>query len=88
MNPVLCPFCDRPLPPRPSNNLVEQLERLCQRVDLEIRDSVDNAMALRLPATDTVLVCKRHRDESEIIPAGEEAGYPRIDQFDWKQIAR
>ncbi|KAK9895063.1 hypothetical protein P389DRAFT_172634 [Cystobasidium minutum MCA 4210] len=45
-------------------------------------------MALRLPATDTALFCKRHKDESDIIPAGEAAGYPSATGVDWKNIVR
>lgn len=85
---VLCPFCDRPLPSRPSKRLKDQLEQLCKRVDLQARASDMNSSALYLPATDTALTCKRHRDESEIIPTGEAAGYPSASSVDWKEIMR
>lgn len=85
---VLCPFCDRALPERPSRRLKDQLEQLCKRVDLQTRASHINPLALYLPATDTALTCKRHRDESEIIPNGEAAGYPSAASVNWKHVMK
>lgn len=85
---MLCPFCDLPLPARPSQELIEQLTKLCNRVDLEIRPSSLNSMALRLPATETAFACKRHQDESDIIPAGEAAGYPKAGDIHWSLVAK
>lgn len=85
---VLCPFCDRPLPPRPSRRLMDQLQKLCHRVDLQTRQSSVNVLALRLPPTDTASFCKRHKDEMDIIPAGEAAGYPKASSVNWREIIR
>lgn len=59
---------------------------LCTRDDLDLRYSIDNPFALRLPVSDTAIACKRHRDELDIIPAGLAAKYPAEEEVDWDWI--
>jgi hypothetical protein len=62
------------------------LVKLCSREDVKIRKVPSNDLALSLPMTVTIEACKRHREETETIPRGLEAGYPDKQSIDWKRL--
>ena len=64
------------------------LEKLCNRDDLEKRNGSSNPNSLSLPLSVTATACKRHREETDVIPNGLRAGYPADNAIDWKGLSK
>lgn len=51
------------------------------------RPTKSNPDALYLPSADTATLCRRHREESEVIPLGRERGWPSEGEINFKKVA-
>ncbi|BGP17616.1 hypothetical protein JCM10213v2_005651 [Rhodosporidiobolus nylandii] len=79
---TLCPFCDAPLPDKPSSDLVSLQKRLVSLPHAKNVPTWRNKLAVKLPLPETASFCQMHRAERDIIPPGLEKGYPESIDFD------
>jgi hypothetical protein len=86
VNVALCPFCDEPLPLKPSRYLDNLLKQLRSRPNVRKRNGSYNPDALWLPSIESVIACRRHQEECDIIPNGLAQGWPKEDEVDWDQL--
>ncbi|PWN25734.1 hypothetical protein BDZ90DRAFT_61284 [Jaminaea rosea] len=61
-----CPFCDQPMPNKPSRELIEMLQPYL--------DKWHDGRTLK--ATETLAACTKHQEELEVIPNGKKEGWP------------
>jgi hypothetical protein len=85
-NAALCPFCDEALPSKPSPYLDGLLKNLRSHPNVRKRNGSYNPDALWLPSIESVVACRRHQEECEVIPNGLERGWPKEDEVDWDQL--
>ncbi|GAA5825185.1 hypothetical protein JCM11251_006134 [Rhodosporidiobolus azoricus] len=83
---TLCPFCDNPLPPEPSADLLSLRDYLISRPEAESWPTADNEKHVRMDPKQRAGFCKRHRDETEVIPEGRAKGWPQ--EMDWEKVER
>ncbi|GAA6006774.1 uncharacterized protein JCM10292_005446 [Rhodotorula paludigena] len=85
---TLCPFCDAPLPDKPSRELLA-LKQSLLRQPHDNRPTLKNARAVRFVdqhVVRTSAFCKRHTEERTIIPEGIKRGWPRT--IAWDQLPK
>lgn len=75
----LCPFCDEPLPPRPSTTFNQLFSVAKARARPEPR--AWNPYGLRATLLEYSTVCRQHDIDSEVLPQGLEEGWPYA--VDW-----
>ncbi|KAI0331662.1 hypothetical protein GY45DRAFT_1275558, partial [Cubamyces sp. BRFM 1775] len=76
---TLCPWCDEPLPPKPTPHLRSLIAGARRRSYHDDRPT--NPLGLRAPPTVFVGVCQRHRFERVWIPRARKKGWPT--DIDW-----
>ncbi|KAJ8473086.1 hypothetical protein ONZ51_g8079 [Trametes cubensis] len=79
---TLCPWCDEPLPPKPTPHLRSLIEGARRRSYPDDRPT--NPLGLRAPPTVFVGVCQRHRFERVWIPRARRKGWPT--DIDWGRL--
>ena len=84
---LCCPFCDEPLPLDPSLFLMQMIQDL-KALKPPRRVNSLNSNSLELPFAVCAPVCKRHRDEKDVLPLGQLRGWPSANTIDWAQFAR
>lgn len=72
----ICPFCDEPLPKKPSKKLTDLIQHLIKRPHAEKRPTPQNPQGISLPFFETASCCKMHSDERDLIPYGISQGWP------------
>jgi hypothetical protein len=80
----LCPFCNEPMPPKPSSYLLDLKEYLVSRPEARRNDASLNKFAVQLPISQTAAFCKRHKQEKDVIPEGIKEGWPQ--ELDWVEV--
>ncbi|KAF8989042.1 hypothetical protein BDZ89DRAFT_897946, partial [Hymenopellis radicata] len=76
----LCPYCDDPLPPKPTLLLRNLLGTMAKKSRPSARPT--NPMGRKAPLEAFIALCQRHRFESQILPDAESKGWPKEIAFD------
>ena len=79
---TLCPFCDTPLPFSPSPRLINILAATRKKSIRDPRPS--NPLGLKAPLAIFIIVCQRHKFESQVLPEAERKGWPKTIQ--WQEL--
>ena len=79
---TLCPWCDEPLPTRPSPYLLRLMAAAKTRSASDARPT--NPLGLYAAPAVFVNVCQRHRFESVQVPLAKRRGWPT--RIDWKGL--
>ncbi|KAK7465386.1 hypothetical protein VKT23_005364 [Stygiomarasmius scandens] len=80
----LCPFCDNPLPERPSSILLEMLAEAKSKARRKPRPN--NEFGMKVALAICAPACARHQWETEQVPLAEKEGWPTV--VDWEEIER
>jgi hypothetical protein len=80
----LCPYCDEPLPPRPTAHLSSLLAGMRKKSKPEPRPS--NPLGRRAPVSLYVTVCQRHQFEAVWLPRAAAEGWPT--EIDFAAVRR
>ncbi|KAF8813016.1 hypothetical protein BYT27DRAFT_6394589 [Phlegmacium glaucopus] len=80
---TLCPYCDTPLPSSPSPLLINILAATRKKSTRDPRPS--NPLGLKAPLANFIVVCQRHKFESQILPEAERKGWPKT--ILWQKLA-
>lgn len=75
----LCPFCDKPLPPRLSTRFIQLLSNAKARARPDPREWNPYGLYAALPQY--INICRQHELEGIVLPEGRELGWPF--QVDW-----
>ena len=75
----MCPYCDTPLPSSPSPLLTNILAATRKKSSRDPRPS--NPLGLKAPLAIFIVVCQRHKFESQILPEAERKGWPKTIQW-------
>ncbi|GAA6011787.1 hypothetical protein JCM10207_004244 [Rhodosporidiobolus poonsookiae] len=79
---TLCPFCDALMPEKPSDELLALQKYLVARPHAKHIPTPLNPLAVRLPFTEVASHCKRHLEETTVIPEGIAQGWPQTIPWD------
>ncbi|KAH9824762.1 hypothetical protein DFH28DRAFT_878191 [Melampsora americana] len=71
-----CPLCDEPLPEKPSEKFKEMLRHQLAKPHAKKRPLPGNPDAVDLPYIERASTCAQHDMERNIIPHGQERGWP------------
>ncbi|KAH9823171.1 hypothetical protein DFH28DRAFT_880128 [Melampsora americana] len=71
-----CPLCDEPLPQNPSDKFKEMLRFQLAKPHAKKRPLPGNPDAVALPYIERASTCNQHHIERNIIPLGQERGWP------------
>ncbi|KAH0582517.1 hypothetical protein H2248_010458 [Termitomyces sp. 'cryptogamus'] len=81
---TLCPYCDASLPPQPTSRLNRLLASAAKKSCPEPRPG--NRLGRTAPFTVYIMVCQRHRFESQMLPEAERKGWPKT--IDWSELSK
>ncbi|KAJ6609393.1 RTC4-like domain-containing protein, partial [Mycena sp. CBHHK59/15] len=79
---TLCPYCDTPLPARPTLTLMQLLEQTFHKSYRDVRPA--NPLERKAPVMAFAALCQRHFFESEAIPQAMANGWPT--SINWKGL--
>ncbi|KAJ6628263.1 hypothetical protein B0H10DRAFT_1718987, partial [Mycena sp. CBHHK59/15] len=79
---TLCPYCDTPLPARPTLTLMQLLGQTFHKSYRDVRPA--NPLGRKAPVMAFAALCQRHFFESEAIPQAMANGWPT--SINWKGL--
>jgi hypothetical protein len=79
---TLCPYCDSPLPFKPSPLLERLISAISKKSRRDPRPS--NPLGHKAPLSVFIAVCQRHAFEAEILPEAEARGWPK--EIEWRKL--